>query len=225
MPRGRPKGTRNKPKPSIQLNQLKPTDLREFGHEIERTSRRYRHYAYNKRGEKYHTLIDKANPDLSFRAIPESQYQAHLKRLAKGQYAYDKLWLYGKEGTQWRMENSRKGIISRIENEFNIKEYYQNRNIIVNVDGKQMTVGEILDKLENLENSQRWIDYSEKYGDFITESWEEYKSESGLAPPETAGTQIKGNELVSEIDSSVASQESQESLSKFLKSLKDYGLI
>ncbi len=178
---GRPKGTQNKPSPYKQLERLKPTDLREYGHQVELSAKRYRHYAYNKGGQKYHTLVNIKDPTFSYRGVPEEQYQAHLKRLAKGDsLAYDKLWVYSKEGELFRAENARKGLISRIENNFMYETF--------NINGEIKSATDVIFDLEAMRNSQKWIDVALKNKSLIAEYWEGYHSGSGLAPPPEAGT-------------------------------------
>lgn len=215
---GRPKGSglgHYTKSTSKQFEKLKPIDEYSKGHEIELASKRYRHYSYNKNGEKYHSLINKNDPNSSFRQIPDSQYQAHLKRLAKGTDAYEKLWLYGKEGEAWRANNAREGLISRIENEFTFETF--------EINGVTYSSTDLIFELERLRNTQTWINVAVYNKDLISEYWDKYHSESGIAPPDTAGVEInlKDDDL-SEADGNVQELnhlEQKEELIKLLERL------
>lgn len=196
-----------KPSPSKQLDKLKQVDLTEVGHNIEKSASRYRHYAYNKEGKKYHSLINKNNPADSFRAIPQEQYEAHLIRLAKGTDAYEKLWIYGKEGTQWRAENARSGLVTRLQKQF------PGQSFVLN--GKRYSFTDVLFKLDKLKNTAKWLEIAERNKEMIGDYFEhKYVSEVESAPSWDAGTKMLETD---EIDTDVRNQNGEE----YKQSLKD----
>lgn len=216
MPRGRPKGTTRPKKASTKLAELKRkgdlTLTKIEGHEIELQAKVYRHYAYNKNGQKYHSLINRNDPNFSFRGIPEQNYQYHLVRLGrKDPMAYDKLWIYSKEGTLWRAENARKGILARFEKQFNSLQTF-------NINGQVMRGYEIRQKLIEMQNTQAWIDTALDNAKTIQDYFENlYLSE----PEPDAGEKpaLSMDDIVSDVDDSVVAQGEKEAFEKLISRL------
>ena len=71
------------------------------------------------------------------------------------------------------------------------------------INGKEYTLQQITDRLENMGYSEKWIDFSMKYSDLIDSFFVGYRAEIGIAPDEMAGIMDKnfGENLTNEQDS------------------------
>lgn len=156
---------------SKQLEALKPNNL-EMGKYNIKASGRFKTFAYRKNGVKYYGMKDKFTGTV-YKRMNEDVWNSYLMLFGKVDVdkAVSKMWGFSKEGLVWQAENVRKGVITRIRYEF-----FPGETVTIN--GVEYNEEQIIEKLESLQNDERWVDWCDRNAKYIDEFWADYDSES-----------------------------------------------
>lgn len=161
------------------------------------SSKRFKTFSYNQKGQKFYGIKDLFTETTYKRINPET-YDYILRRFAKEEpdKILSRMDIYSKEGLANRAETARGNIVSALNNMFDVDATFT-------INGKEYTLQQITDRLENMGYSEKWIDFSMKYSDLIDSFFVGYRAEIGIAPDEMAGIMDKnfGENLTNEQDS------------------------
>ena len=145
------------------------------------SSKRFKTFAYNQNNQKMYGIKDLFTGTTYKRINPET-YDYILRRFAveSEDKVLSRLDIYTKEGIANRAETARGNIISALNNMYD-------SDATFSINGKEYQLSEIIDKLENMQYSERWIEFATRYSDLVDSFFVGYRAEIGIAPSEMAG--------------------------------------
>lgn len=150
-------------------------------------SRRFKTFAYKQNEEKFYGMKDKFT-NTTYKRMNQQTWDYTLRRFGTEEVdkVLSRMDIYSGKGIVDRAEIARGNIISALNNVYNI-----NKTFVVN--GKEYTLKQIIDKIEDLQYTEKWIDFANKYSNIIDSFFVGYRAEVGTPPPKDAGLSDKNS--------------------------------
>lgn len=144
-------------------------------------SKRFKAFSYNQSGKKFYGLKDKFTGQI-YKRMDETAYNYMLRRFAKEEpdKILSRMEIYTKSGLETRANTARENIISSLNQAFDT-------NATFTINGKEYSLDEIIEKLKDVQHTEKWIEFANKYSDSIDKFFVGYRAEMGKAPPSDAG--------------------------------------